>query len=60
MKQGNKQADLANKSLYQHLRHGKRRRKRGMRKDGSGTITVRVSIEKRPAIVSKGKRLGDI
>jgi IS30 family transposase len=60
MKQSNKRADIANKTLYQHLRHGKRRRKRGARKDSRGTIIGRVSIEKRPAIVSKRKRLGDI
>ena len=55
----NKQGFLANKTLYQHLRHGKRRRKRGARKDCRGTIIGRVSIEKRPAIFSKRKHLGD-
>lgn len=60
MKQDNKHADLANKTLSQHLRHGKRRRKRGALKDGRGTIIGRVSIEKHPAILSKRKSLGDI
>jgi len=47
------------KKLYEFLRHGKRRRKRGKIKDCRGTILNRVSIEKRPAIVSKRRRLGD-
>lgn len=57
MKKGNKQGVLANKTLYQHLRHGMRRLKRGAGKDGRGTIIGRVSIEKRPAIVSKKNTL---
>lgn len=47
------------KKLYEYLRHGKRRRKRGKIKDSRGTILNRVPIEKRPVIVSKRKRLGD-
>jgi len=56
----NKKDTRAYKNLYRLLRHGKRRRKRGSRKDSRGTILNRVSIEKRPAIVGKRKRLGDI
>lgn len=48
------------KKLYRHLRHGRRRRKRGNRKDNRGLIPNRVSIEKRPAVVLKRKRPGDI
>lgn len=47
------------KKLYEYLRHGKRRRKRGKINDCRGAIKNRVPIEKRPAIVSKRKRLGD-
>lgn len=47
------------KKLYEFLRHGKRRRKRGKIKDSRGIILNRVPIEKRPSIVSKRKRLGD-
>ena len=59
-KHGNKSADKAFKHLYQHLKHGKRRRKRGNRKDCRGVIQNRVPIEKRPAIVQKRTRPGDI
>lgn len=60
MKKSNKRDHRSDKTLYQHLRHGKRRRKRGARKDSRGSIIGRIPIEKRPAIVSKRKRLGDI
>lgn len=60
MKKSNRRVNFSDKNLYQHLRHGKRRRKRGARKDSRGTIIGRVPIEKRPVIVSKRKRLGDI
>jgi IS30 family transposase len=46
--------------MYQHLRHGKRRRKRGNRKDSRGIILDRVPIDKRPKIVEKRVRAGDI
>ncbi len=59
-KHTNKRKNKAYKNLYQCLRHGKRRKKRGNRKDSRGVITNRVPIEKRPAIVKKRKRLGDI
>lgn len=51
------------KDLYTHLRHGRHRRKRGKRTDNrglAGTIKNRIPIEKRPAIVKKRKRIGDI
>ena len=56
----NKKAAKIHKGLYRFLRHGRRRRKRGNRRDNRGIIHNRVSIEKRPAIVKKRKRLGDI
>ena len=59
-KHGNKREDADYKQLYKHLRHGKRRRKRGNRKDNRGIIHHRVSIELRPSIVNKRERLGDI
>jgi len=48
------------KQLYTYLKHGKRRRKRGNRKDRRGIIPNRVSIEQRPQIINKRERLGDI
>jgi IS30 family transposase len=59
-KHGNKRGNRKYKTLYKHLKHGRRRRKRGNIKDGRGVIPDRVSIEKRPKIVAKRKRLGDI
>ena len=59
-KHGNKVADKPYKRIYQHLKHGKRRRKRGNRKDTRGIIHHRVPIEKRPKIVQKRIRPGDI
>jgi IS30 family transposase len=45
--------------LHGCLKHGRRRRKRGRIKDSRGTITGRVSIEKRPDIVGDRIRPGD-
>ena len=59
-KHGNKASDLQYKKIYNHLKHGRRRRKRGARKDSRGIIHHRVSIEKRPKIVNKRTRPGDI
>lgn len=59
-KHGNRREDKPYKKLYLYLRHGKRRRKRGNRKDSRGIIPNRVSIEKRPLVVNKRKRVGDI
>lgn len=57
---GNKAADKPYKRIYQYLKHGKRRRKRGNIKDTRGIIPDRVPIEKRPKIVQKRIRPGDI
>ncbi len=59
-KHSSKKENKGFKCLYKDLKHGKRRRKRGNYKDTRGLIPNRVSIEKRPAIVSKRKRYGDI
>lgn len=59
-KHGNKRNEKVFKRLYEHLRHGKRRRKRGKRKDSRGLIPNRIPISKRPAIVKKRKRPGDV
>jgi IS30 family transposase len=59
-KHGNKAADKAYKKIHNLLKHGRRRRKRGARKDTRGIIHGRVPIEKRPKIVQKRIRPGDI
>lgn len=59
-KKENRRKDLLYKNLYRYLAHGKRRHKRGKRHDSRGIIHDRVSIEKRPKVVNKRKRLGDI
>lgn len=59
-KHGNKLADKPYKRIYLHLKHGRRRRKRGNRKDSRGVIPNRVPIEKRPKIVEKRIRPGDM
>ncbi|MCC7233170.1 MAG: IS30 family transposase [Bacteroidia bacterium] len=58
-KQSHRRENLDDQGLYQHLAHGKRRRKRGLRRDSRGIIPNRVSIEKRPKTVMKRKRPGD-
>lgn len=59
MKKSNRRADKPYKHLYRYLKHGKRRQKRGRVRESRGVILERVSIEKRPAIVSERKRIGD-
>ena len=59
-KAGNRQENKEFKHLYRHLKHGRRRRKRGNYKDSRGLIPNSVFIENRPKIVDKRKRLGDI
>ena len=59
-KHGNKAADKPFKKIHKLLRHGKRRRKRGSRKDSRGIIHDRVSIDKRPKVVKQQKRPCDI
>lgn len=59
-KHSNKKENRSYKNLHQFLKHGKRRRKRGNYKDSRGIIPNRVSIDKRPKIVEKRNRIGDI
>ncbi len=48
-------------TLYTHLRRqGRKYRKRGAFKDSRGIIKDRISIEKRPDIVEKRERFGDL
>ena len=47
-------------TLYRHLRHSqKKRKKRYGKADGRGQIKDRVSIDQRPAIVDEKSRIGD-
>ena len=48
-------------TLYSHLRRqGRKYRKRGNKKDTRGIIVGRIGIEKRPKIVEKRERFGDL
>lgn len=60
MKHGHKRGDKEFRSLFKELKHGRRRRKRGNYHQNRGCIPDRVPIEKRPAIVEKRKRIGDV
>ena len=47
--------------MHQHLRNqGRKYRKRGSAKDNRGVITGKVMIDKRPTIVDKRERFGDL
>ena len=59
-KHGNTRQHQPYKHLYQYLKHGKRRRKRGARKDNRGIILNRTPLSERPTIVAQRSRLGDI
>lgn len=59
-KHTNHRKNIKYKNVYKHLKHGKRRRKRGNYNDTRGLIPNRVSIEQRPKIVEKRNRFGDI
>ncbi len=48
-------------TLYKHLRRrGRRHKKRGALTNGRGFIKNRVDIDKRPTIVDKKVRFGDL
>ncbi|HKK44593.1 MAG TPA: IS30 family transposase [Balneolaceae bacterium] len=57
---GKRQKDPATAELYTHIRHGRRRRKRGNYNDSRGILTARVGIEQRPKVVEQRTRLGDL
>ena len=59
MKKSRCRQDQPFKNISKYLKHGRRRRKRGRIKDSRGMITERVTIEKRPAIVKKRRRVGE-
>ena len=46
-------------SLYKHLRHSKKRRKRRGSKENRGQIKNRISIDERPEVVNQKSRIGD-
>lgn len=56
----NQRKHAQDKYIYVNLKHARRRRKRGNSKDNRGLIQNRVSIENRPRVVEKRKRLGDV
>lgn len=56
----NQRKHAQDKYIYLDLKHARRRRKRSNSKDNRGLIQHRISIEKRPAVVEKRERLGDI
>jgi len=57
---GKANKDPATAELYKHLRHGRRRRKRGNTNDSRGILSGRVGIEERPKVVDERTRLGDL
>lgn len=59
-KKSHQRKDKQDRQLYNLLKHGHRRRKRGNRNDKRGNFPFRVMIDKRPSVVLKRKRLGDI
>ncbi len=58
-KHSNKRQLKGFKTLYTLLKHGRRYRKRGNRKDNRGIIPGCISIKERPPIVDQRTRLGD-
>lgn len=60
MKKSTRQVDAPYKYLYNELKHGRRRRKRGNYQQNRGCIPNRVSIEQRPSRVDKRTRVGDV
>ena len=57
---GKRRKDPATKELYRHLKHGRRRRKRGNYHDSRGHLSDRVGIKERPDVVDDRARLGDL
>jgi IS30 family transposase len=60
MKHSTRREHLPFQSLYRDLKQAKRQRKRGNHRDSRNKLLNRISIEKRPALVEKRKRLGDL
>lgn len=59
MKKSHRRENQPFKNIYKYLKHGRRRKKRGRTKDSRGILTERITIDQRPAVVKKRKRLGD-
>ena len=59
-KLSHKKCERDYKKIYQLLKHGRRRRKRGNYKDNRGLIVNRARIEKRSKLAARRKRLGDV
>jgi len=57
---GKANKDPMTAELYKHLKHGRKRRRRGNAKDSRGILSGRVSIEERPEVVGERTRLGDL
>jgi transposase, IS30 family len=55
-----RQLNRQNRKLYKLLKHSRKRRYRGSKRDSRGIIHHRVSIDKRPSIVEKRERVGDL
>lgn len=51
---------LEDRGLYRHLRHGKRKQKRGNHTHTRGLIKHRTPIDQRPALIADRYRLGDV
>lgn len=60
MKHSNKKIYRPYKFLFKDLKHSQRRQKRGNSHQNRGCIPDRISIEKRPKIVDRRKRFGDL
>jgi IS30 family transposase len=54
------QTDKKYQLLYKFLKHGRRRRKRGLKRMNRGNILNRKWIEKRPKVANERKRQGDM
>ena len=59
-KRSTRKEDCPDHKLYLKLRHNPRRQKRGTRHDKRGNIPYRVMIDKRPRIVERRSRIGDL
>jgi transposase, IS30 family len=60
MKHSHRRENSIYNTLYQELKHGRRRHKRGNYHQNRGCIPDRVPIDKRPKIVEKRQRIGDL
>jgi len=60
MKFSLRKADQPYQLLYKHLKHGRRRRKRGLQRMKRGNIINRKWIEKRPKLANKRSQFGHL